>query len=101
VSAYAATQRLSAARFIQHNAVDRVLALTAQIEPATPASADSFAVERQVEQRYPELARLLPQFMQGYARSCESALAILAFLEAHWEVNAALAAAIRARCTEA
>jgi hypothetical protein len=93
-------ERLSAARFIQHYAVDRVLVLAAQIEPAAPASADPFAAERRIEQRYPELARLLPQFVQGYARSCESALAILAFLEAHWEVNAELAAAIRARCTE-
>ncbi len=92
-------ERLSAARFIQQYAVDRVLALAAQLEPAGPASGDPFSAERRVEQRYPELARLLPQFVQGYDRSCESALAILAYLEAHWEVNAELAAAIRARAT--
>ncbi|MFV9505164.1 MAG: hypothetical protein AB4911_11430 [Oscillochloridaceae bacterium umkhey_bin13] len=91
---------LSAARFIQQYAVDRVLALVTQIEQATPASDDPFAPERRVEQRYPELARLLPQFVQGYARICESALAILAFLEAHWDVNAELAAAIRDRCAD-
>jgi hypothetical protein len=34
--------------------------------------------------------------MQGYDRSPESAAAILAFLEQHWEVNPAIARAIRA-----
>jgi hypothetical protein len=92
-------ERLSAARFIQQYAVDRVLALAAAIEQAGPASGDPFSPERRVEQRYPGLARLLPQFVQGYDRSRESALAILAFLEAHWDVNAELAAAIRARCS--
>jgi hypothetical protein len=36
--------------------------------------------------------------MQGYERSRESALAILAFLERRFEVNAAMAAAVRALC---
>ncbi|MEI7772020.1 MAG: hypothetical protein WCI67_18650, partial [Chloroflexales bacterium] len=54
-------ERLSAARFIQHHAVDRVLALAGHIEPAGPASGDPFSAERRVEQRYPEFAQLLPQ----------------------------------------
>lgn len=92
-------EQLSAARFIQQYAVDRVLALAAQLEPAGSASSDPFAPERRVEQRYPGLALLLPQFVQGYERSAESALAMLTYLEAHWEVNPQLAAAIRARAT--
>jgi lincosamide nucleotidyltransferase len=94
-------ERLSAARFIQQYAVDRVLALVAHGEPAGPARGDPFSAERRVEQRYPQLARLLPQFVQGYDRSCESALAILTFLETHWDVNPELAAAIRARAAMA
>ncbi|HMQ29887.1 MAG TPA: hypothetical protein PKD53_04125 [Chloroflexaceae bacterium] len=90
-------EALSAARFVQGYAVDRALALAAELWPAGPASRDPFAPERRAELRHPELARLLPQFVQGYARSPESALAILAFLEAHWPVDPAMAAAIRAR----
>lgn len=98
---YQRGERLSAARFIQQYAVDRVLALATQIEQTGPAGGDPFSPERRVEQRYRELARLLPQFVQGYERNCEAALAILAFLEAHWDVNTELAAAIRARATPA
>lgn len=92
-------EALSAARFIQGYAVDRTLALAAELWPEGPASRDPFAPERRVERRFPELARLLPEFVQGYARSPESALAILAFLEAHWPVDPAIAAAIRARAS--
>lgn len=93
-------EQLSAARFIQQYAVDRLLALAAQVEPVGQGSGDLFAAERRVELRYPGLAPLLPQFVQGYERSAESALAILAYLEAHWELNPAIAAAIRARAAE-
>ncbi len=93
-------EQLSAARFIQQYAVDRVLALAAQLDPTGQASADPFAAERRIELRYPALAPLLPQFVQGYERSAESALAILDYLEAHWEVNPVIAAVIRARATE-
>lgn len=90
-------EQLSAARFIQQYAVDRVLALASQAEVAAPGTSDPFAAERRIEQRYPGLARLLPQFVQGYDRSAESAIAILGYLEAHWDVNPAMAAVIRAR----
>jgi hypothetical protein len=38
--------------------------------------------------------------VQGYARSRESALAILAYLERHFAVSGAMAAAIRALAGE-
>lgn len=97
---YRRGERLSAARFVQQYAVDRVLDLAAQIESEQPAFRDLFASERRFEVRFPGLARALPQFIQGYGRTPESAAAILAFLEQHFAVNPTLAAAIRRLCGE-
>ncbi len=85
-------EKLSAARFIQNYAVDQILQLAAQIETAQPALVDVYNGERRFEQRFPNIASHLPTFIQGYDRSPESALAILEFLEAHFEVNKAIAA---------
>jgi lincosamide nucleotidyltransferase len=89
---------LSGTRFIQSYAVDRVLELTAYIETARGATEDPFARERRYERRYPQTAQYLPTFLQGYSRNAESALALLQFLEQHFEVNPAISAAIRALC---
>ncbi len=89
---------LSASRFIQGYAVDRVLELVARLEKESPVSRDRFANERRIEQRYPGFAAQLPSFIQGYERSVESAQAILGFLEAHFAVNPAMAGAIRRLC---
>jgi hypothetical protein len=94
-------EKLSAARFIQHYAVDRVMELTPRIEAEISANPDPFANERRVEQRYPGLAQELPRFVQGYERSPESALAILAFLERHFEVDPVMAKEIRGLCEKA
>jgi hypothetical protein len=91
-------ERLSALRFIQGYAVDRLLELVEAAEEAQPVSADGFALERRFEQRHPRAAGLAPAWMQGYERNRESALAILAFLEANFAVNAAMAEAIRQLC---
>jgi hypothetical protein len=88
-------ETLSAARFIQGYAVDRVLDLAPNIERAALAAKDNFAPERRFEQRFPGVAQALPSFVQGYEHSRESAQAILAFLEQHFDVNPAMAAAIR------
>jgi hypothetical protein len=89
-------ERLSAARFIQQYAVDRLIELAERREPPQPVPRDLFTPERRVERRLPEFAAHLPQFAQGYGRSRESALAILAYLEQRAPVNDALAQAIRA-----
>jgi lincosamide nucleotidyltransferase B/F len=94
-------EKLSAERFIQHYAVDRILELAKLIESEQGTQKDIFANERRFEQRFPGLAQELPCFVQGYERSPESALAILEFLEARFEVNAALAGAIRQLVKEA
>lgn len=91
-------EKLSAARFIQGYAVDRVVELAEEIEPPRGNPGDAFARERRFEQRHPEIAGRMGDFVQGYERNCESALAILAFLEQHFAVNAAVAGAIRSYC---
>ena len=92
---YQRGEKLSAARFIQQYAVDRVLDLAPRIEPAQPGRVDGFTPERRFEQRFPLTAAALPPMVQGYERSPQSALAILAFLETHFPVNAAMAARVR------
>jgi hypothetical protein len=57
---YRRGEKLSAARFIQNYAVDRILDLAARIEAEQPAFKDQFASERRFEQRFPELASRLP-----------------------------------------
>jgi lincosamide nucleotidyltransferase B/F len=90
-------EKLSAQRFIQQYAVNRILELANGIETERDGSKDPFATERRIEQRFPRLAQELPHFVQGYDRSPESGLAILEFLEQHFQVNSAMSAAIRER----
>ena len=91
-------EKLSAMRFIQGYAVDRLLELAKYIEPGQIVTSDIFANERRFEARHPSIARELSSWMQGYERNRESALAILSFLERHVEVNEAIANAIRKLC---
>jgi len=95
---YRRGEKLSAARFIQQYAVDRVVELTHLLEPERPVAADPFTLERRYEQRFPQTAQHLSTFVQGYERSPESALAILAFLEQHFDVNPHIAQRIRELC---
>ncbi len=92
---YRRGEKLSAARFIQGYAVDRVVDLAGSVETQGPAPRDIFSGERRFELRFPGIARLLPGMLQGYERTPESALTILAFLEQHFPVNQALADRIR------
>lgn len=91
-------ERLSAMRFIQWYAVDRLLELAEQIEIPLPGARDAFSPERRFEQRFCATASVLPGWMQGYESNRESALEILAFLEKHFAVNPAMAEAIRGLC---
>jgi hypothetical protein len=86
-------ETLSATRLIQSHAVDRVLTIAGQHAGGT-GQQDVFSVERRAERRFGarvQLAAMVP----GYGRNREAALAILAWLEAHADVDQALAAAIR------
>ena len=91
-------EKLTGTRFIQSYAIDHVLALSSVLETAQPYAEDPFSHERRYEVRYPQTAQYLPTFMRGYEQNVESALAILAFLEQHFEVNSAMSAAIRQWC---
>jgi len=91
-------ERLSAMRFIQGYAVDRLLELAEYIESGNEVHRDPFVNERRFEQRFPTLISQLSTWIQGYEKNRESALAILSFLEGHFEVNPALAEAIRELC---
>lgn len=83
-------EKLSAFHHIQRYAVDRVVELTAHIATAQPARPDIYDASRRFEQRYPDVAAHLPSFMQGYDHSADSARAILAFLDTHFQVSPAM-----------
>ncbi len=89
-------EKLSAMRFIQSYAVDRLLELVEYIESSNKVHRDPFVNERRFEQRYPGLASQLSLWAQGYERNRESALAILEFLEMYFSVNEAMVKEIRA-----
>ncbi len=91
-------EKLSALRFIQGYAVDRLIALAPLIETEQPADPDPFSGERRIEQRFPQFAQLLPGFSPGYDHSPTAARAILAFLEEHFPVNPAIKQAILTLC---
>lgn len=93
-------ETLAASRAIQGGVVGNVMELAQTLEAPSTVGRDPFAGERRFERRFPGLAAELPSFMQGYGRNRESALAILAFLERRFEVNAAMATAIRALCED-
>lgn len=92
-------EKLSAMRFIQGFAVDRVVQLSARVESAVFAHPDPFSPERRYEQQYPTLAPLLPAMLQGYEKNRQSALAMLTFLDQHFDINPAMKAAIEELCT--
>jgi lincosamide nucleotidyltransferase len=97
-------EKLSAARFIQGHAVDRLVALAPHLEtappaePARPSDRDAFDPARRFEQTYPQTAAHLPAFMPGYDESPAAARAMLAFLDQRFEINPAMKAAILSRC---
>lgn len=92
---------LSAQRFIQHFAVDRVLELLNYLPTFSLPAGDAFANERRIEQRLPELKPLLAQWVQGYQASPASALAIVAFLAQHTQVDPTMQVLIERLANEA
>jgi hypothetical protein len=91
-------ERLAALRFIQSYAVDRILALAERLQPPDSGLRDPFSLERRYESRFPEMAPLLPAMLQGYERNRQSARAALAFLDAHFQLDKTMKAAVLALC---
>jgi hypothetical protein len=75
-------ETLSAARFVQGHALDRLLELDARRHPEADAGADPFNRERRLEARRPGLAAELAALVPGYAHTPQAALAMLAALAA-------------------
>jgi hypothetical protein len=91
-------EKLSAMRFIQNYAVDRILELSEKIEAVESTAKDEFNIERRYEQRVPSMVKLLPEFLQGYERNRESALAALSYLDRNFEINPTIKKAILKLC---
>lgn len=91
-------EKLSAMRFVQQYAADKLVDLVKQIELAQPSLVDLFVADRRIELRYPMFAQQLPDFMQGYNASPQSALAQLRFLVSHFEINPSMKLEIERLC---
>ena len=84
---YQRGEKMSAFRFVQGYALDRVLDLATLLEEEQPAFKDQFSHDRRFEQRFPQTAVSLPQLAQGYDKTPQSARAIIKFLDAHFDIN--------------
>lgn len=91
-------EKLSAARFIQNYAVDRILDLSQIIDTEIDYYKDIFQNERRYEKRFLNISKELPNFIGGYEKSIESALAILEFLDTHFEINQSMKQEILKLC---
>ena len=101
---HARGEKLAAMRMIQVQCLDRVLEFLESLEPEShdaPGARDPFSVERRIEARNSRAALALPVWAGGYERTVPAALALLAALEAHQVVPAAVAEHIRTLATMA
>lgn len=83
-------ETLSALRFVQGYAVDRVLTIAALLSGPAADQQDPFAPERRAEARFPALAPEFPGMMPGYGHTRTAARTILNWLRAHVAVPAGL-----------
>jgi hypothetical protein len=88
-------EKLSAARFVQGHALDRLIELDAL--RTRPPAGDPFNGERRLEQRQPALAAELPALVPGYEGTPQAALALLdALARRGAALNPSITARIRA-----
>lgn len=95
LSRFARGERLSATKFVQGHAVDRILSVLHLIEQEVDYFPDPFGNERRMEKRYPHFAEIITDMIQGYDHVPVSALRILSFLEEVYPVNRQLSDEIR------
>ena len=89
-------EKLSAARFVQGHALDRLLELDTLRHPEASDGADPFNRERRLESRRPSMAAELPLLVPGYDHTPRAALALLDALAARGAtLNPAIVARIR------
>jgi len=92
-------ERLSASRFIQSYAVDRVLALMRLTAPDVAHRRDPFDPGRRVEQAYPPEVLPLAGMVPGYRDNRAAARVTLGWLADRFPVDPVIAAAIRGLLT--
>ncbi|TCI04620.1 hypothetical protein EZV61_01175 [Corallincola luteus] len=95
---YQRGEKLSALRFVEQYALDRILDLATRVEEEQPSPKDPFVIDRRFEQRHPEISRELPDMLQGYSGIAKSVLTQLNFLEKHFDVNSAMKEEIYRLC---
>lgn len=93
-------EKLTAMRFVQVYAVDRIIEMAPYKESEQTFSRDPFVLDRRVERRFPRLAESLPSMTQGYNHTPQSARAALTFLSTHFKLNALIEQAIDNRLAE-
>lgn len=86
-------ERLTAARFIQTYALDRLISLLRLTNPAVHRR-DPFEPSRRVEQAYPPDVLPLARMVPGYERNREAAAEMLTWLKERFDVDPVIAAAI-------
>ncbi|MEU4716610.1 hypothetical protein AB0F73_23560 [Micromonospora purpureochromogenes] len=88
-------ERLTAARFIQSYAVDRVIALLRLTGAGAGHRRDPFDASRRVEQAYPPEVLPLAAMVPGYARNREAARAVFGWLAERFPVDPVIGEAVR------
>lgn len=92
---FARGERLSASRFVEGHAIDRLLSVMHLLETEVEGYPDIFGNDRRFEARFPQFARSLGSMLQGYNKVPESAIQILNYLEQIYPVNERMASEIR------
>lgn len=80
-------EKLSAFYLIQGHAVNQIIELLGMCEVEQAGYRDQFAAERRFEQRYPQVSKKFPEFLQGYERSKESAKAMINYLDERFNLH--------------
>ncbi|GAA0973513.1 hypothetical protein GCM10009555_028360 [Acrocarpospora macrocephala] len=88
-------ERLTATRFIQSYAIDRVIALLHLTSAHPHPRRDPFEPSRRVEQAYPPAVLPLAEMAPGYEHNRQAATTTLTWLEKHFTVDPVIANAIR------
>ncbi len=88
-------ERLSAARFIQSHAVDRVLALLRLTGPPDAPARDPFDPARRVETVYPPDVLPLAAMVPGYLHNTAAARAVLGWLAGRFDIDPVMQRAVR------
>lgn len=92
---YLRGEKLSAYRFIQVYPIDGLLTIMHLLEKEVSYFPDAFGNERRLERRFPSFASRLGDIVQGYDRTPQAALYLLAYLEEIYPVSPRMSQEIR------